>query len=164
MVNHWILTYSVIARREETKFETVNRTLKLVIFRSIFIFFMFRRVLFTLKVTNSFFCSLCIYALYQIHTARYIFMRVDLLRWNDVPRTSRFSCPKIAIFSRFQVCLSVHPGAKQIINLLLLGNFYSKLVISYRVQKFKKKTTNYCVQFTRYGPRNGLLNARQIVI
>ena len=26
---------------------------------------------------------------------------INLLRWNDVPRTSRIFCPKIAIFSQF---------------------------------------------------------------
>ena len=26
---------------------------------------------------------------------------VNLLHWNDVPRTSRICCPKIAIFSQF---------------------------------------------------------------
>ena len=53
----------------------------------------------------------------------------NLLRWNDVPRTSRNFCPKIAIFSQFKEYLSI-TRTKQIINLLLLNNFYP--VISYR--------------------------------
>ena len=46
--------------------------------------------------------------------------------------TSRIFCSKIAIFSQFQVYLSI-TQAKQIINLLLLNNFYP--VIYRRVQK-----------------------------
>ena len=32
---------------------------------------------------------------------------VNLLRWNDVPHTSRIFCPKIAIFSQFWVYLNI---------------------------------------------------------
>ena len=71
---------------------------------------------------------------------------VNLLRWNNVPRTSRIFCPKIAIFSQFQVYLGI-TQAKQIINLLLLNNFYP--MISYDTDEFKKKVTNYCVRFGR---------------
>ena len=48
---------------------------------------------------------------------------VNLLRCNNVPRTLRIFCSKIAIFSQFSICLSI-TQAKQIINLLLLNNFY----------------------------------------
>ena len=47
----------------------------------------------------------------------------NLLRWNDVPRTSRTFSPKIATFSQFQI------------NLLLPNS------------EFKEKATNYCVRF-----------------
>ena len=66
---------------------------------------------------------------------------VNLSRWNNVPRTLRTFCPKIAIFSQFQVHLSI-TQAKQITNLLLLNNFYP--VISYRRVQKKKKATNCC--------------------
>ena len=64
--------------------------------------------------------------------------------WNDVSRTSRIFCLKIAIFSKFQVYLST-TQAKQIINLLLLNNFYP--VISYQRLQKEKKATKYCTRF-----------------
>ena len=62
----------------------------------------------------------------------------DNSRVNDVPHTSRIFCPKIAIFSQFQVHSNITQKATQIINLLLFNNFYP--VISYRrVQKESDK-------------------------
>ena len=66
------------------------------------------------------------------------------MRWNDVPLTSRTFYPKIAIFPQFEVYLSI-TQAKQIINLLILNNFYP--VISYRRVQKKKKATNYRTRF-----------------
>ena len=80
--------------------------------------------------------SIFIYSIFKY----YIF----LLRWNDVPRTSRIFSPKIAIFPQFQVYSNIIQKAKQIINLLLVNNFYP--VISY-TDEFKKKAMNYCIRF-----------------
>ena len=54
--------------------------------------------------------------------------------------------PKIAIFLQFQV--------KQIINLLLLNNFYP--MVSYDIDEFKRIATNYSIysSVTRYGPQS----------
>ena len=68
----------------------------------------------------------------------------NLLRWNDVPRTSRTFCPKIATFSQFQIYSNVIQ-AKQMTSLLPVNNFYP--VISYRRVQKKKKATNYCIRF-----------------
>ena len=38
---------------------------------------------------------------YHRRDIRIVTNRVNLLRWNDVPRTSRIFRPKIAIFSQF---------------------------------------------------------------
>ena len=69
---------------------------------------------------------------------------LNLLRSNDVPRTSRIFCPKIATFSQFQVYYNV-TQAKQMTSLLLFDNFYP--VTSYRRVQKEKKATNYCVRF-----------------
>ncbi|KAF3425571.1 hypothetical protein E2986_14022 [Frieseomelitta varia] len=44
--------------------------------------------------------------------------------------------------------------AKELINLLLLNNFYP--AISYNIDEFKKKATRYCIRglVTRYGPQS----------
>ena len=76
---------------------------------------------------------------------------VNFLRWKDVPRTSRIFCPKIAIFPQFQVYSNITQKAKQIINLLLLNNFY--LVISYRRVEKESDELLYTRLVTRYGPR-----------
>ena len=58
---------------------------------------------------------------------------LNLLRWNDVPRTSRIFCSKIAIFPQFQVYLRKT-------NLLLL---FSDITPT----SSKEKATNYCIRF-----------------
>ncbi|CAD1479125.1 unnamed protein product, partial [Heterotrigona itama] len=61
---------------------------------------------------------------------------------NQLPAQEVNLRPKIAIFSQFQVYLSI-TQAKQIIS-LLLHNFYP---VIYRTDEFKKKVTNYCIRF-----------------
>ena len=76
---------------------------------------------------------------------------LNLLRWNDVPRTSRTFCPKIAsIFSVLSI-FKCNPG-KTNDN---FNNFYP--VISYRRVQKEKKATNYCI---RYG--HSLWSANQV--
>ena len=60
-------------------------------------------------------------------------LNFNLLRWNDVPRMSRISRPKIATFPQFSVYLST-TQAKEIINLLLHSNLYP---VIYRLIKKK---------------------------
>ena len=62
-----------------------------------------------------------------------------------------FFVPKIAIFSQFQVYLSIIQ-AEQTINLLLLHNFYP--VISYRRIQKDSDELLYRVLVTRYGPQS----------
>ena len=56
----------------------------------------------------------------------------------------RIFCPKIAVFSQFQVYLKI-TQAKRVTDLLRLNNFYP--VMSYRRVRMKKKATNCCVRF-----------------
>ena len=87
---------------------------------------------------------------------------INLLRWNDVPRTSRISSPKVAIFSQFWVYLNI-TQAKQMINLLLLSNF-CPVMSFWQIQK--DILTNYCLYtvcirlVTRYGPRTNCQRKR----
>ena len=75
---------------------------------------------------------------------------MNLLRWNDLPRTSRTFSPKIPTFSQFRVYLNV-TQAKQI------QSVYYFLIISIPVEYHtdelgkEKEATNYC-----YGPRDQL--------
>ena len=70
---------------------------------------------------------------------------LHLLRWNDVPLTSRTFCPKNCnIFSVLVIFKCITQIKQMITSLLLLNNFY--LVMYRRVQK-KKKATNYCIRF-----------------
>ena len=77
-----------------------------------------------------------------------IVITFNLLRWNDVSRTSR-----IFFFQNCNISsVSSITQAKQIINLLLLNNFYP--VVSYRrVQKKSDETVVYGL-VTRYGPQS----------
>ena len=52
--------------------------------------------------------------------------------------------PKLHYFLKFKYTISI-TQAEQIINLLLLNNFYP--VTSYHTDEFRKKATNYCVRF-----------------
>ena len=77
---------------------------------------------------------------------------INFLRWNDVPRTSRIFSPKNAIFSQFLAYLSI-TRAKQIIDSLLLNNFYPVIIIHRRVQRRKPRIILYG-SVARYGPQN----------
>ena len=68
------------------------------------------------------------------------------------PLMSRIFCPKIAIFPQFQVYSSI-TQAKQIINLLLLNNFYP--VISTSSKRKQRIIIHGLV--TRYGPQSAQL-------
>ena len=74
-----------------------------------------------------------IYQLMIFHSQSIVKLNVpvNLLRWNDVPRTSRIFCPNIISIS---IYLNV-TQAKQMINLLLFNNFYP--VISIYIDEFK---------------------------
>ena len=66
--------------------------------------------------------------------------------------SSRTFCPKIAIFSQFQLSQSIITHAEQITNLLLLHHFYS--VISYRQVQKESDELLCTVLVTRYGPQS----------
>ena len=70
---------------------------------------------------------------------------INLLRGNNVPRTSRIFCSKIAIFSQFQVYLGI-TQAKQVIYYI-----YYFLIIS--ISKRKRRII-VCGLVTRYGPQS----------
>ena len=69
----------------------------------------------------------------------------NLLRWNDVPRTSRVFCLRIAIFSQFSVYSNI-TQEKQVINLLLLSNF-CPVISFWQIQK--DILMNYCAYTIR---------------
>ena len=69
-----------------------------------------------------------------------------------MPRTSRIFCPKIAIFSQFQVYLCI-TQAIQIINLLLLNNFCPIKGCTDEVQKESDELL-YTILVTLYGPQS----------
>ena len=66
---------------------------------------------------------------------------INLLRSNDVPRTSRIFSPKVAIFSQFWVYLNV-TQVKQMTNLLLLSNC-CPVISFWQIQN--DILTNYCI-------------------
>ena len=71
---------------------------------------------------------------------------VNLLRWNDVPRTFRHFVPKLQYFLSSKYIYQ----AKQITNLLLLNNLW------YHTDEFKRKRKRRTIVHdlvTRYGPR-----------
>ena len=70
--------------------------------------------------------------------SRPIFHVFNLLLWNDVRR--ELFVPKLSHFLSLK-----YIQVKQIANLLLLSNIYP--VITYSIDEFKKKATNYCVRF-----------------
>ena len=72
---------------------------------------------------------------------------LNLLRWNDVPRTSRIFGQKLQYFLSFKYNWNI-TQAKRIINLLLLSNFYP--VTHRRIQKWRRILV--CGLVTRYGP------------
>ena len=71
----------------------------------------------------------------KINTDTYVEKeRINFLRWNDMPRTSRTVCPIIASVFTVLCIFKYNPGETIIINLLLVNNFYP--VTTYRrVQK-----------------------------
>ena len=69
----------------------------------------------------------------------------------NLQRTSRIFCTKIAMFSRFQVYLSI-TQAKQIINLLLFNHFHSAM--SYPTSLKRRRRIVVYGSVARYGPQS----------
>ena len=99
------------------------------------------------------------------HTIRFLYHRkltcatyviVNLFRWNDVSRTSRIFCPKIAIFSVLSI-FKCNPGKTN--NESLFSNYFLVISIRWYIDELKKKKTNSCIRYGR-----SLWSANQLLV
>ena len=109
---------------------------------------MYRRVQKKKKATN---CCIRFWSLVMVRN-QLPTQVVNILRWNDVPRTSWIFCPKIAIFSQFSVYLS--KTGKTNNKFITYQQFLSSDIIPTSSKEKESDELLYMVLVARYGPQS----------